>query len=746
MSEQSLSTNKPDWQQQAKQYWIQGDYSRAAELYERAIQIAPETKSYYWNLGLLLLLTGQEAEAQMTWLLGVAEGNQKQTDQWTAELLEVLQAEAKRQERLEANPMAWAIRQHIREIAPHDPNNLLEIIQLAIKLKMFTGEELQDLEVIQVLQVGSDIEVDSNLLLSTVELVLRHATFAPLLVEFVEVCSFHTCQPKDFLDIVMLASLRIAYTDRQPTLASRLAEICLRLDDKNSEVLKGLAPFYQNARQYEKGIEVAKLAYSLAVDLPDQIYCNFLLLRGLMSAGGYWDEAVEAFKRQEHLHKSLIQENPTSLGHVAVLRLFTPVFFQPYFRDDSKNNRLIQNEIVRICQNNLQIQNAQLVQKYKQRLIFQAKDKPPSKILKIGYLSHCFRRHSVGWLSRWLLKHHNHEQFEIHGYFISYSENTFDPLRDWFVENVDYAHKLDVHNAADIAEQIYQDEIDILVDLDSVTLDTTCEVMALKPAPIQVTWLGWDASGLPAVDYFIADPYVLPNSAQEYYHEKIWRLPQTYVAVDGFEIGIPSLRREQLNIPDDAVIFLSSQKGYKRHPEAVRLQMKVIKEVENSYFLIKGSANQDSIKSFFQKIAVEEGVENDRLRFILDDDSEEIHRANLTIADVVLDTYPYNGATTTLETLWMGIPLVTRVGEQFSARNSYTMLMNVGVTEGIAWTDEEYVGWGIRLGRDEALRQQVSWKLWQSRQTAPLWNAKQFTREMENAYQQMWSNFVRSSS
>jgi predicted O-linked N-acetylglucosamine transferase (SPINDLY family) len=117
----------------------------------------------------------------------------------------------------------------------------------------------------------------------------------------------------------------------------------------------------------------------------------------------------------------------------------------------------------------------------------------------------------------------------------------------------------------------------------------------------------------------------------------------------------------------------------------------------------------------------------------------------LGIADVVLDTYPYNGATTTLETLWMGIPLVTRVGEQFAARNSYTMMMNIGITEGIAWTDEEYVEWGIRFGKDEALRRQVAWKLRQSRKTSPLWNAQQFVRDMEQAYEQMWQGYIGAS-
>jgi predicted O-linked N-acetylglucosamine transferase (SPINDLY family) len=359
--------------------------------------------------------------------------------------------------------------------------------------------------------------------------------------------------------------------------------------------------------------------------------------------------------------------------------------------------------------------------------------------MKIGYLSHCMSRHSVGWLARWLIRHHDRSQFSLHGYFINEKKN--DPMFGWYLGQMDQAYCLSVQASNDsenLADLIHRDNIDILVDLDSLTLDVSCHILSLKPAPVQVTWLGWDAAGLPAIDYFIADPYVLPDWAQEHYSEKIWRLPQTYIAIDGFETDVPSLRRDQLDIPADAVIYLSAQKGYKRHADTVRLQMKILREVPNSYFLIKGQADQDSIKRFFEAIALAEGVSPDCLRFLPEVALEEIHRANLAIADVVLDTYPYNGATTTLETLWMGIPLVTRVGETFSARNSYTMLMNVGVTEGIAWSAEEYVEWGIRLGKDEALRQQVHWKLRQSRHTAPLWNAKQFTREMEKAYQQMW--------
>ena len=295
---------------------------------------------------------------------------------------------------------------------------------------------------------------------------------------------------------------------------------------------------------------------------------------------------------------------------------------------------------------------------------------------------------------------------------------------------------------AEIADRINDDQIDILVELDSLTSFGGCGVVALKPAPIQVHWLGYDASGIPAIDYFIADPYVLPADAQSYYSEKIWRLPHTYIAVDGFEVHTPSFRRDQLDIPSDAVVFLNSQTGLKRQIDCTRLQLQIIQAVPNSYFLIKSfRSSPEFTEEFFRDLAESEGISGDRLRFLPDVPSEFVHRANLALADVVLDTYPYNGATTTLEALWMGLPIVTRVGEQFAARNSYTMMMNVGVTEGLAWTDAEYLDWGIRLGTDRSLRQAIQAKLQRSRHSSPLWNGQAFARSMEQAYKQMWQVF-----
>ncbi|MCC5635095.1 O-linked N-acetylglucosamine transferase, SPINDLY family protein [Nostoc sp. CHAB 5844] len=733
-------TNPTQLLQRANEYLLTGNYIQAANLYEQAINTEPDIKVYYWYLGLTLLLQGQEVEAQTTWFIAMMEGEDEKINQWNAELVEVLQTEAARRQELEEFSVAEKIRQNIKQLSPDNVHNLLYIVQLYIYLDKYTNEDLQELKLIEFIKNQNKLEVDLDLLSKTIEMILKYAPLYSSTISFIEIASQKYKENlATLISILLPAAVDIAYSHRQARLAARLAEIYLSLDSLNAEFLGHLASFYQNAGEYELGIETAKTFYYLVDNLPEQVFANRQILRGLMTAGGHWEESCSINQRQQNLLAALIQANPQDLAQINVVRMLNANFFAFYIEDNPKKNRDLQNKLLQICQANHAIYAQETLEKYSQGHLQKKKEITLDKKLKIGYISHCLRSHSVGWLARWLLQYHDRNKFQINGYFIN-SDNVCDILHQWYVNQMDKSYKS--YNVWSLAEEIYQDEIDILIDLDSITLDTTCEVMAFKPAPIQVTWLGWDASGSPSIDYFIADPYVLPESAQEYYQEKIWRLPQTYIAVDGFEVNVPKVRRDEFDIPDDAVVYFCGQRGFKRHPDITRLQLRIIREVPNSYFLIKGLADEESIQKFFAQIATEEGVDYARLRFLPDAPSEGVHRANLDIADVVLDTYPYNGATTTLETLWMCIPMVTRVGEQFAARNSYTMMMNAGITEGIAWTDEEYVEWGIRLGKDETLRQQIAWKLRQSRKTAPLWNGQQFAREMEKAYEQMWQKYI----
>ena len=727
-----------NYQEQAKWHFSRDNYVQAAQFYEQAIELEPEIKLNYWYLGLSLLLQGNEAEAQTTWLFALAEGEIEEIELWTQELLLVLEQEAVIFTDKRGSQNAWLVRQHIQEIQPDYLENLLNVILLSIDIELFDNENESLTQLIQLLETIEPEKTNLDLLLEVLDKILASYPLHLEAIRFTERCiAIANYFPTEYKKTTNLLFNRTASIVEKypPNIAIKFVEICYKIQPDNISILATLANLYQSIGNFLESINFAKEIIKHSKKVEDRVAANYLIFRGLMKAGGQWNEAKQAHQKYQDLVKELINSQ-TQLDENHTLALLVTPVAEPYFQDSPQLNHQFRNQVAQFCQ--VKIQNY-----FKENSVLfpnrRLKKSSNNKILKLGYISSCLRRHSVGWLAKWLFQHHDLDRFQIYAYSL---HNNSDHVQENIAKQVTkFSQFSKSQSISEIAESIYREKIDILIDLDSITNREVCGVMALKPAPIQITWLGSDASGIPAIDYFIADPYVLPESASEYYAAKIWRLPNTYVAVDGFEISVPTLRRDELDIAEDAVVYLSAQTGYKRHPHIARLQMKIIKEVPNSYFLIKGLADEESIKKFFSQIAIEEGVEVERLRFLPKVATEEIHRANLGIADIVLDTYPYNGATTTLETLWMGIPLVTRVGEQFAARNSYTMLKNVGVEAGIAWSDEEYLEWGIRLGKDVALRQEVAWQLRRSRQTSPLWNAKQFTREMEQAYEQMWQQY-----
>lgn len=722
------------------QCWASQDYPQAENLHNQAIEAGTSNLFHYWYCGLALLLQRKEEDAQMIWMLPLLGGNEEQVDSWTRELLEVLDLEASLYASKKTES-AWLIRQHIREISPEEINNNLLLFWLSVKLNRFQSRWLQDWKIIEQLCLPGTL-VNEEILYTTLQIVLQELEIDPISIEFLQAGIPFLLNNKDsFSRLLIQTANRIAFAQKKPEIAVQLGEICRQLVSKNDAdavhmLLMQLSAFYQEACRYQEAITTAQQSYDLSSTTPQKIVALHRCLSSQILTGGNWETGYEFFQQEQRLLYQFISQPSEDLQASLILRLMTTAFFQPYFQDTPRRNRQLQNQVMAFCQKQLRQIHAEQVTRYSERPnIHPKRSQAP---IKVGYLSHCLKRHSVGWITRWLFEHHNREQVQVYLYLVASEAEGIDPMQDWFVSHADVAHRLPA-NPVSIADQIHSDHIDILVELDSITLDTTCAVLALKPAPIQVSWLGWDASGLPAVDYYLVDPHVVPDEADQYYTETLWRLPQTYVAVDGFEIGVPTLRRNTMDLPPDAVIYLSTQRGHKLHPETVRLQLQIIGAVPGSYLLVKAAGQQMDQKEFWFALAQEAEVDSNRLRFLPEVPSELTHRANLQLADVLLDTYPYNGATTTLETLWLELPLVTRVGQQFSARNSYTMMKNAGISEGIAWTDKEYVEWGIRLGTDESLRQSVRWKLHCSKQTSLLWDAEKFTQELETAYRQMWA-------
>jgi predicted O-linked N-acetylglucosamine transferase (SPINDLY family) len=740
----NLAELAPDIQE----LWEDGDYYRATTALKAAIATKAHPLLQHY-LGLAYVLQGKEEIAIATW-------QEKRYPQLSElqdfpELLDVLRIEAAKQEAKEQWLLAQRIRQQIQRLNSQDINNSLQLILLAIRLDSLKPALFEELKVIPVLKSKTFLETDLNLDLSlaftvTQELLEYSLTWDDT-AEFINALVPYISDPQPWLDLVR-PKLQELVNQHEKILVCRYADFCLALNRANLELLLQLIPIYESGAFYRKTLELAEQFIQQSQTLLGQILGNVFRLSSSMWMLGNWDAVSQYRDQQLELLEILFSDynyNPEELFHPGMIA--RSLFFLPYFSDRPSEHHHLRQKVGNFYQDTLHAylqhqkqQSSEVYQPYpeltKQGDLAPQRKKIGARKLRVGYLGHYLQRQSVGWLSRWLFANHDHDQFEIYTYF-----NQQTVLQEFSQQC--FAEKSDVWRATDedilsIAQTIQADEIDVLVEVDSVTCGETYGVMALKPAPIQVSWLGWDATGLSTIDYIMADPYVLPEDAQDYYVEKIWRLPDTYIAVSGFEVEVANYRREQLDIPSDAVVYLNNQTPHKLHPDFVPVQLQILREVPNSYLLVKRWWERDTMESFWGDLAESIGVSRDRLRFLPVAPSEPVYRANLSLVDIVLDCYPYNGATTTLETLWMGIPVVTKVGEQFQARNSYTMMMNAGITEGIAWSDDEYIDWAVRLGTNEGLRKQVFTKLMRSRQTAPLWNAKQFTRDMEAAYQQMW--------
>jgi predicted O-linked N-acetylglucosamine transferase (SPINDLY family) len=708
------------WHPDAYQALIAEDYPQVAAIYEELIDNDPENVSHYWYLGVAYLLQNLQAEAQVMWQSILREGNPEQVQQWQGELEAVLDTEARRQQEKGNLAAVEYFRYHLQEIVPRSINNLLALFDLSLDLGIFDPEELLNYPIIYNLRYNPNRELLIKVILKSLlyphELTLNLAQESlPYLQELAD----------SFIPQAFQVAIRVTNEQQSPAFGVEIIKLCLQLRPDDLSLLEQLVNLYILAEDFDNSLKTAYQLQEICATPSLKLYSNYLIL-SILLRWGVWQEIPNIYQEYQNLLQELIKQKNITLEPIiktSFLNVSSPL---PYLGDRALANRQLTNRIAEIFLDNNSNKNP---------FIFTKKE---AKKLTIGYLASTFRHHSVAWLSRWLIHHHDREKFQIAIYTINQEEDEI--TRQWFRDSRDIIrHFPYAQNPREVAQQIHQDQVDILVELDSLTHNLTNQIMALKPAPKQITWLGWDASGLATIDYYIADPYVLPDKAEEYYRKKIYRLPETYLAIDGFEIGVPNLRREDLAIPDDAIIYFSVQSGMKRHPDTIRLQMKILAQVPNSYFLIKGIGNVEKIQQLFTDIAVSEGVNPERLRFLPRDIDEYTHRANLQIADIVLDTYPYNGATTTLEVLWQGIPLVTLVGEQFSARNSYTFMLNAGIEAGIGWNEAEYIDWGIKLGLDRSLRQEISNQLLGNRDTAPLWQGKKFAQQMENAYLEIWA-------
>jgi protein O-GlcNAc transferase len=363
----------------------------------------------------------------------------------------------------------------------------------------------------------------------------------------------------------------------------------------------------------------------------------------------------------------------------------------------------------------------------------EAHDRPR---LRVGYMSGDFRTHPVASLVVEMFEFHDRMRFEIVGIATTASDGSamrrrleaaFDDLIDACAVSDEEAARL-----------IHEKAIDILVDLNAYSGDVRAGILARRPAPIQVNYLGFPGTlGAPYVDYILADRWVIPHEAQQFYSEKVVYLPDTYQPNDTRRV-VPAQApsRAELGLPENAFVFCCFNNIYKIVPAWFDLWMTILHRVEGSVLWLLGT--REIAKSNLRQEAERRGIAGERIVFAERMPQPE-HLARHRRADLFLDTLPYNAHTTTSDALWAGLPVLTCAGETFAARVAAGLLDAVGLADMIAPTPEAFVETAVRLAREPEALRAIRARLGVNRATHPLFDSPRFARQVESAYATMWA-------
>ncbi len=359
--------------------------------------------------------------------------------------------------------------------------------------------------------------------------------------------------------------------------------------------------------------------------------------------------------------------------------------------------------------------------------------------LKIGYLSADFRDHPVSHLISELFGAHNRREFEIFCY--SYGEDDGRFYRQKIAQSCDHFVDMIQMSYVDAAKRIYEDGIDILVDLMGHTTNSRLEICVLRPAPIQMTWLGFaGTSGADFFDYIITDKVVSPPEHAPYYSEKQAYMPHCYMINNRLQpISDKAFHRADVGLPNDLFVFSSFNQVYKFEPLMFDVWMRLLKQVPDSVLWLP--TRNDIGEKNLRMEAGARGINPERLIFapILPDKAE--HLARMGLADLALDTRIYNGHATTSDALWAGVPVITLQGTHFASRAASSLLTAIGLPELITHNLEEYERLVLKLATQHTELQRIRQRLEKNRYTEPLFDTPRFVKDLEMLYKQIWKDF-----
>jgi len=360
---------------------------------------------------------------------------------------------------------------------------------------------------------------------------------------------------------------------------------------------------------------------------------------------------------------------------------------------------------------------------------------PISKQLRIAYLSADFHDHATANLMAGLFECHAREQFEVLAF--SYGPDDRSAMRRRLRATFDNFIDVSCMSDQQVAQQIAELGVHIAIDLKGYTQDSRPGILAHRPAPIQVNYLGYPGTmGAEFIDYILVDPFVVPADQQPYYTEKLVHLPDCYQVNDSQrEIAAHIPSRAECDLPEDGFVFCCFNKNYKITPDLFDIWMRLLEAVQGSVlWLIR---DNEAVEKNLRHEAQTRGVNPGRIIFA-GHAALPTHLARQRQADLFLDTLPYNAHTTASDALWVGLPLLTCAGRMFPGRVAGSLLHAVGMPELVTESLTEYEALALKLATDPQLLQGFRERLAQHRANAPLFDTDRFRRHIESAYMRMW--------
>ncbi len=542
---------------------------------------------------------------------------------------------------------------------------------------------------------------------------------------------------------------------RQPNLAEAYAQIgiILRNQDKFYEAIQYLKkaieiqPEYTTAHQHLCGIIRDGNNYAVARQVVNTYHqkCGEIdpIMTAIYMISTYQVSGLNEIAKDRFLElEAKLKQNLTIVNQLVELKaLYANLLFSvPYLRDDIQANSELCKLVSKIY--------TQLALKPQNHQAFPNISWKNHRPLKIGFISSHFNRHSVGWCSLDIILELGKLNTQI--YLYSTERLKLDDQTQKFSQAATkvYLPRRYPKGVADVQEiisKIQQDQIDVLVDMDSLSLPVNTEILHHKPAPVCISWLGFDSPYISSDNYFLCDWHTHPQDREGYYLEKLLRMPDSFVATSGFqriETNRTNLRKSQ-RIDLEQIVYLCLAPGRKFNRDLVAAQAAILKQVPNSILVHKALGDLEVFKAAYHQACKAEGISIHRVKFMNRFATEEEHRSVYSLTDIMLDSYPYNGGTHTLEALWFNLPVVTRAGEQFLSRMGYSFLQSLDIKLGVSWSWSEYIDWGVKLGQNPQMRQEFIDKLIQSKDAeklAPLWNPRKFAQEFYNVMVELFVN------